>query len=208
MEIASWNSGHLTEEQARRLSDLILRTNGPIVMPIEARGIKSLKAEARKLKLHEIQEMASGNGTLMEGIARLAIKQGKEILPFHTAETLEISRKALRAAEAGMHHIPDSADPQEFMRNAIHEGQAKVMLNRFEAYRKNPPALLIAEDNNAIIFGKLFKKPLIMITEHSEGVERIAQHTMEKIDERLRTSEPGNPSLQTRRRRPPRHRGR
>ncbi len=186
MNIFSWRGGGLPVQVGRTLIREILRAEGPVVLPLNEESVRVAAKFARKPSY--VRQLVEKDFHLRDlcGLATYVMSQGKVVLPLFDAEHERIARRHL---SADFWRLPSEVDVTAYMRNQVFEAEARQMLHHFERFRANPPALLFAEDNHAIVLGKLFRRKVMWLTKPSTvfGEPRqTAKKTFRKIMEIMR----------------------
>lgn len=173
-------------QSAKRLLEMIMEAQGPIVLPLSHETIETAKRLATKRD--EIAAMTLKHLHLSEVylLAAYAASHGKEIQPLYTKEHGRIARRFL---SVNFENLPESVDATAYMHDRAFQAEAHQMLHHFERFRTNPPALIFAEDTHAIILGRLLRKKIHWLTKPSTVFgkrRRFSNITLGKIMEIMR----------------------
>lgn len=186
MEILSYSELPSFSRQATdRILQAIARANGPVVLPM---GVESIAYCRRAAQDPEIVQRIITNqaGLSVLYLAIYSMKLGKRVIPMFNSAWKKIGaqhRQAYVDFESLVSRSNDLARARVQYAHREYSIEAARLKNFYERFRKISPALIVAEDNYAIIFGKLFRTRVQRLSRHSRSglmaVRKVWPHVIE-----------------------------
>lgn len=177
MKIYSFNSDDWSKDTSDRVLKLIAAAKGPVVLPIEHDVLAWCREEAKKPRLvEELKRTKMGLAPFY--VAILALAEGKVVFPFFNREDKKIQKKIGRRyfiRETLSEHTDDLVRLEAIRRRFEAGVDAERMLSLYKRFQLTRPELVFAEDNFAIVLGKLFRVRVHPLTRHSRVGIRIAR---------------------------------
>lgn len=190
MEIYSVRSPtSLSKQTAGIIRDLVLRANGPIVLPLSSRDIAYFRTEAQNPEV--VRAFQNSPFTLaIWMIAILALSRNKIVLPFYTSDFNRLNKK-YGQIELGAERLLDVTNDRDlvnaFRRRGIAHVSAEQMVALWSRWRITKPALVIAEDNFAHVLGRLLRVKVHRLTRDDPQTPNFVRRTMREIPYVFRT---------------------
>ncbi|VVC00290.1 Uncharacterised protein [uncultured archaeon] len=198
MKIVSWNGNNISPQTGQFFLQQVRAANGPIVLPLMDRDVAQLKILASKPEANVIAKSFYGDPMIYK-LGLIAILEGKDVRPLFTGPMMKRGQGkfALPIPRSLAERLVQAQDPtkgvavghQEWVKledAAMANVEAHRMTAVFERYRKQKPALIIAEDNQALQLGRMFRVRVTRATKHSHNAEKIANRVMRRFTEIMR----------------------
>lgn len=186
MEILSYRESRIFSKQATdRILQSIARANGPVVLPVDIESIAHCRRAARDPAV--VAAIAKNPyGLDVISLAIYSMAQGKQIVPMFNSAWKKLGKQhhqAYAAFESLSSRSNDLARARVQYAHREYSIEAARLKNFYERFRKISPALIVAEDNYAIIFGKLFRTRVQRLSRHSRSglmaVRKVWPHVVE-----------------------------
>lgn len=190
MEILSYRESRIFSKQATdRILQSIARADGPVVLPVDIESMAYCRRAAQDPDaVKRIVNNQDGLGILYLAIYSMAL--GKRVVPMFNSAWKKLGKQhheAYAAFESSTSRSNDLIRARVQYAHREYSIEAARLKNFYERFRKISPALIVAEDNYAIIFGKLFRTRVQKLSRHSRSgllaVRKVWPHVVEAFRE-------------------------
>lgn len=186
MEILSYRESRIFSKQATdRILESIAQANGPIILPVHSDSIAYCRRAARD---PQVVASITNNpyGLDIISLAIYSFAQGKQIVPMFNSAWKRIGKRH-HEAFAAYESMASRSDNLSLARVLFNHNEYSIegarFKNFYDRFRKISPALIVAEDNYAIIFGKLFRTRVQRLSRHTrsglKAVRNVWPHVVE-----------------------------
>ncbi len=154
---------------------------GPVVLPLRDWEVAKLKEMASNPQTKPAREIAVSfdKHPKIYKLGLLALMGGKDVSALFTGVMMKRGSEQFRGkVGVAFHHQTNREQSKLILADATADFEAERMLTAFERLRKNKPALIIAEDNQAIELGRLFRVKITKATAHSPSTKTIVRRVM------------------------------
>lgn len=177
------SSSDLSAQTLDRIQTIVLAAKGPIVLPLDLETIHSCKKIAQQPAfVQAIRTHTYPLNFLM--IAVLALAEKKIIFPFYNSDFKKIGKKfgpIERAAEKLFERTEDHKRVANFRKRGVAGMTAEQLVAIHSRWQKNPPELIIGEDNFVRVLGRLFRIKVHRLTPDEPATKRLVRRTMNEI---------------------------
>jgi len=143
--------------------------------------LRQTAANPKSQRVRQIIESFRNNPAIFK-LGLIAIVEGKEVSALFTGIMMKSGSGELRnKLEKAFHYQTPADQAKKMLLDAEADFEAERMLTVFKRLRNNKPALIIAEANQAIELGRLFRAKVLKATAHSPRTKLIVRRVVRAL---------------------------
>lgn len=171
--VLSFHGEKIAPATAKVILNYIRNAKGPIVVPLNEKGVQeayNARREVRDASSQEAVEHLAALDPLF--LAAAAIEMGKKVLPMWNTSELEKAKRAYENVLRKADEVSSISEANAIRKSGSGIGVAMNLVHAMKRIQEQKPSVILAEDYQAQLLARYLKGKLVRVTHDSSNARR------------------------------------